>query len=234
MTVFLTTRVLMSPKKYSCSKAAFRTFLTYSFISYVFFFCILGCHYRFSNRHLSPPKGIQRIAVETIYDTSEHVIPHEILWMQLQKQLIIDGRLDVCRARNADAYLRAHIVSFQRTLENPHISQRSEPYPYFPVDPNQQNLHPHPLEKFPNLRAADHFAKNEHLHLCIDVEIWNLRTHRNIFQRYYCSQEAFPMFCPESPTSETLLKYDERFQDTFTKICERIASDTVRDFMTAG
>src|SRR3989338_6044213 len=69
------------------------------------------CTYRFSNLYLQPPKGIHTLYIESIFDSSREVVPHEILWEKIQKAFALNGKLVLTPKVEADAYLRAHITN---------------------------------------------------------------------------------------------------------------------------
>ena len=47
-----------------------------------------GCAYRLTNKTLTPPANINSIAIESPYNTSEQVLPMEIMWNQVQREFI--------------------------------------------------------------------------------------------------------------------------------------------------
>ena len=186
-----------------------------------------SCAYRFTNVAMSPPKGINSIAVEGIYDTSREVIPHEILWTSLMEEFGRNGRLMVTSKENADALVR---VQLKEASVFPSGAQNAEPIYKDPVVTADNKRTP---GEFKNLRRAGNWTTSETLTYNIVVEVHNLKTREKIFERTYSTGGVFRSFRDSTvaqPTTGFLL-YEEALEARMKSISASLARKVVTDIL---
>jgi hypothetical protein len=187
-----------------------------------------NCTYRFSNLYLQPPKGIQTLYVESIFDSSREVTPHEILWEKIQKAFALNGKLILTSKEEADAYLRAHITSAvvnQFDLEGSVSKEIAIPL-------TDSTGRYQPLSAYENLLAATRFSKKENLSLSVMVEIWDLRTKEKLWSQTYASTDFHKIYGVYTAKESAYLYAEEGFEFLFATLSERIADSILRDFLS--
>jgi len=201
-------------------------------IPIILFFQSLGmgsCAYKFTNRNLQLPQGINSIAVEAVYDTSREVLPHEILWESLQRAFAADGHLRLVSQGSADALLRAHITSGSvnptgSTTQNLPLEDENvkagAAVPPFPDD-------------FRKLTQAGEYTTKEVLALVVQIEVIDLYSRAVIFSKSYSGAETFTSARTDQVAQKKshYLLYEEALNTDFKRVAERISSDVVRDFI---
>ena len=189
-----------------------------------------ACSYRFSNLHIRLPAGIRSIAIESVYDTSRQVLPHQMLWSHLQRAVVAEGHLQLTDQRDADVYLRAHIddqAKFSYSdINDPPI--RTEPKKL--TDDEGKVI---PPTSFDNLRRADRYASNEHFTVVIHVEVWNLHTRKRIFSNSYSIGATYQPGNSLSPTEAKFIRANEIFNYHFDQQSEQISQTIIRDIVSA-
>jgi hypothetical protein len=196
-------------------------------------FCLLlgalstGCVYRFSNTALRPPVGVRTIAVEAVYDVSREVIPHELLWSAVQRELARSGRLLVTSQDEADAIM---LITLARASVNPTGTPSREPIHRDPVVTETEK--PAPRE-FRNLKRAGNRTTDEAVSMTINVEVHDLKTRAVLFTRNYSAGTTFKSLRSETitPASSAFLNYEEALQSKVKELSEQLASRIVADFL---
>jgi hypothetical protein len=188
---------------------------------------ISSCSYRFTNLHVQLSPDIRTLAVESIYDTSREVIPHEILWEALQRAFAADGHLKLVSQGNADALLRAHITSANVAPAGTAKLVEPKEDPKF----NKKNI-PSP-DKFRVLPQAGEYTQEEAVSIAMNIEIINLRTRQVVFTKNYSGAEKFLSSRGEglAQRKSHYLLYDEALNSDIKRIANNIATQVVRDFV---
>lgn len=197
----------------------------------IFFHLFLdACAYRFSNLAMRPPVGIRTIAVEAVYDTSREVIPHELLWSAVQKELARTGRLKLSPQSQADALLT---IWLNRARVNPTGTPSREAFAKDPIVTDENKGRP---EDFRNLRRAGSWTTTEQVSLGIEVEVHDLKTRKLLFKKTYEQAANFNSLRPENITSASsaFLHYEEAMRAKVKLLSEQMAQLIVADFLALG
>lgn len=191
-----------------------------------------SCSYRLTNLYLEAPNKIKTIAVEAVYDTSGQVVPHELIWTELQKAFAANGHLKVVAADQADALLRAHLHTFRSSNSGPRGSNgtpiaKGDPELYGEIGPP---IAPGTLRDLTT--ARDYYSK-ETKGLVLDVEIWDLKRQTLILQRSYSGGfDVLATRAPsDSPADLLTVRKDESSDKGVTKVAKLIAETVVSDFL---
>ncbi|WP_141736068.1 LPS assembly lipoprotein LptE [Oligoflexus tunisiensis] len=186
-----------------------------------------GCVYRFSNTALRPPVGVRTIAVEAVYDVSREVIPHELLWSAVQRELARSGRLMVTSQDEADAIM---LITLNRASVNPTGTPSREAINRDPVVTETEK--PAPGE-FRNLKRAGNRTTDEAVNMTINVEVHDLKTRAVLFTRNYSAGTTFKSLRSETitPASSAYLNYEEALQAKVKELSAQLASRIVADFL---
>lgn len=192
-----------------------------------------GCAYRFTNTYAAPPVGVRTIAIEAIYDTSREVLPHEILWQELQKAFAANGRLVVVSQGRADALVRAHIRSAQMIPsgdEQPVTATGSEEPQVYNTDNPASPFDP----KFQPLTRGANSRNDEVITLSVDVEVLNLTTHQILLTRNYPVSGAYRVqgATGDIPKENFFVRSDESLGYRFAALSQDIANRVVLELMT--
>lgn len=195
--------------------------------------CLLGslltlsCAYRFSNANLRPPVGVRSIAVEAVYDVSREVIPHELIWSAVQKELARSGRLLVTSQEEADAVM---LITLSSATVNPAGTPSREP---ISRDPTVTESEKGNYKDFKNLRRAGNWTTDEGVNLALNVEVHDLKTRALLFNRNYSAGANFKSLRPITitPTASGYLNYEEALQSKVKELSEQLASRIVADFL---
>lgn len=184
-----------------------------------------GCAYTFTNTHIQKPAGVQTIAVEAIYDTSREVLPHELLWEQLQNAFAADGHLKVVPQAAADALVRAHIKEAS-------VQHVGEDVPNGPVKDPQifDDTRPAGPDRFKLLTQAGKYRDKGLVKSVVEVEVWNLRTRSLLMKRTYSVADGFQSV-HDTVRANDHLRYDEAFEASFKQIAQNISRSVVRDLL---
>lgn len=186
------------------------------------------CTYRFSNLYLQPPKGIHTLYVESIFDSSREVTPHEILWEKIQRAFAVNGKMILTSKTEADAYLRAHITTAtvkQFDLEGSVSKDISIPL----MDGTGRY---NPLSAYENLLAATRFSKKESLALSVLVEVWDLRNKQLLWSQTYTGSDYHKIFGVYTAKESGYLYATEGYEAVFASISGQIADNILRDFLS--
>lgn len=188
---------------------------------------INGCVYRFSNTALRPPVGVRTIAVEAVYDVSREVVPHELLWSAVQRELARSGRLMVTSQDEADAIM---LITLSKASVNPTGTPSREPISRDPVVTETEKPEP---QEFRNLKRAGNRTTDEAVNMAINVEVHDLKTRAVLFNRNYSAGTTFKSLRSETitPASSAFLNYEEALQAKVKELSEQLASRIVADFL---
>ncbi len=190
------------------------------------FFCVLApfsCTYQFSNYAYKPPKGISKIAVEAVYDTSRSVIPHDILWDEIQVALARSGHLVLTSIDNAEGLLRVHIKNYSTRQfgRSSTINEFKDPRPFETGEPT-------PPRYLRNLAQSHSIAQQETFTLGIDVELWDLHTQKKVFSKSYSTQKKYKIGLTQNKKLIHLRSEESNsinFAAASEDLANRIASD---------
>ena len=196
-------------------------------------FCLQwGCAYRFTNKHVTKPEGINSIAVEAVYDTSREVLPHEHLWKALQDAFASDGHLRIAPQASADALVRAHIKQVAITPSGsvpPNREPDKDPDPFSggeAPDPGDfrelSHQHPSKIRNYVSISVV------------VEIEVWSLRTRTLILKQSYPATDAFLANYygqPSSSPANDHLRFEEAIESRVKSVSEQIARGVVRDLL---
>ena len=186
-----------------------------------------GCAYRLTNKTLTPPANINAIAIESPYNTSEQVLPMELIWNQVQREFIKFGRPRLTSRKNADAIMTLKIVSSAitptGTASIQAISDDPKPGSSNYEDPNA----------YPNLKKAGRWTIRSNISFTILAEVFDLRTRRKIFTKRYPRSLDFYSIRSSPPTEAkaNYLMYEEAINASFKKMSKSISTRIVQDFL---
>lgn len=190
----------------------------------------ISCIYKFSNLHSKNPSNVKSIYIESIYNTAHKVLPHELLWGQIQQAFARNGRLKVTTVDQADSYLRTRLIDAKTT--------NADPVDLEPAldEPELNNLKQPPApSSFKQLTRSASLSQNETLSFLIEVELWNLKTKKMIFKKRYSASSPRYRILDSLTTPETqFLRSEEaleiQFENLSRKISKHIVSDVFNKF----
>lgn len=194
-------------------------------------FAASSCSYRLTNLHTAAPNGIKTVFVEAIYDTGSEVLPHELLWDELQRAIAANGQLHLARPSGADAILRAQIISSQTGKAGERrVSQsnrKSKEPDYFAGQSS-----PPTKGKVRNLSIADDYYLKTRWQSFVRVELWDLRSQKLILQREY--PMSGEVLANRGDVSAQLhhIRHEESFSASFGNSARAVAEKVVTDILT--
>lgn len=189
-----------------------------------------ACTYRLTNLHTSTPNGIRSVFIEAIYDTGAEVIPHEQLWDELQRAIASNGQLVMLPAKDADAVLRAQVVTtqFGKSGERrvAQTNRKSREPNYF----SGQSPPPVPGQ-VRNLSVADDYYIKTRWQTNVRVELWDLRKQVLLLQREY--PMSGEVLANRGDVSAQLhhLRHEESYSASFTNAARAVAEKVVTDIL---
>ncbi|MGE0172821.1 MAG: hypothetical protein AB7T49_08550 [Oligoflexales bacterium] len=191
-------------------------------LAIVLFLFVNSCAYRFTNLATTAPSGIRTIAVEAIYDTTREVLPHEILWSEMQKAIIENGRLDLTSRAEADALLRTHVKSFSLVPNDDALPTGKGPQ----ITGEYKNWAP--------MTRAEQGSTDggELLGLTVEVEVWDLRARKVIFKKTYASTgkiDQISRIPSLTPPDSNYLFYEESLNSEIQGFARDISSKAISD-----
>lgn len=192
----------------------------------VLLFGVKGCVYHFANGYYQPPKGIQTLYIESIYDTSRTAVPHQILWEELQRVFAADGRVVLSNKKSADAYLRVHL----REVNEGQFETSKTP----PVDPpDLGNLEEPPLPSdLQNLKQAGEYAKKARINIAVTAEFLRLRPKmESISVKNYAGTATYSQLLTSVSPLNYGLRAREARNNAFYASAVSIASSIKSDFL---
>ncbi len=186
-----------------------------------------SCAYRFTNIALRSPLGIQTIAVEGIWDNSREVIPHELLWSAVQREIIRNGRVTLSNQDEADALM---VVSITEAKVSPSGVPGLERTPKDPVSTDSDKKTP---TDYRNLRQAGAWTITEAISFSVHVNVYDLKSRALLFNRAYSSGIEFKSVRPDAmtPTESAYLHNEEALQAKFKAASDSLARSIVNDFL---
>jgi len=191
-------------------------------------FTLTGCAYRFSNLHVRRPQNIKSIAIEAIYDTSREVLPHEIIWGELQQAFARDGHLVVASRKDADAILRAHIT-------NAAVGPSGEVFTTKPTEDDPKVFDqdsPPSFNEFRRLPYAGEARKKMTFVIVMQVEVWHLETKELLLDRVYNLSGSFQAIRPSGlPDATGFLRTEESMQADIALVARQAAESVVQDLL---
>jgi hypothetical protein len=192
---------------------------------------IAGCSYRFTNVDAVLPGGMRTIAIESVYDTSGEILPHGLLWREVQLAIARNSRFRVTNRSQADMLLRLHINSgVIAPSGSPEVvrKNRKDPKPYEFKEP------PRPSD-FDSLFLPSQFLKNETLAISVVTELWSARDKKIIFSSTYTESQEYNAIFPDinSPMDLQFIRAEEQSQNVFVQLSSKIASRFIRDLLGA-
>lgn len=191
-----------------------------------------SCAYRFTNLRFSPPEGVKKIAVEAIYDVSREVLPHDILWVELQREIAKTGKVVVGSAQNAEAIMRVKLAGAGlRAIDSVPI-QSATRYPQL-KDPVPSTLEQLDKADILDMAKATKRGSKEALAVQLEVEVWSLTTRKLLFKRGYSGSGEVESVTLD-PNGSGYLKYEEKIARRFRQLSQSLSRKIVSDFLLSG
>ena len=192
-----------------------------------------GCAYRFTNRYVKIPAGVRTVAVEAVFDTSQEVLPHEMLWQSLQRAFAADGHWQLVGQSQADALVRAHIREGNVTAVGTNLDNDLNSRGVVKIkDPKVFDGGPPPVPSdFSQMTQAGKFRDQGTMKTVVEVEAWNLSTHQLIARKVYPVTSGFRALHAASGVTTKFndhLRYEEATREAFLHMSESIAKDFVK------
>jgi len=186
-----------------------------------------GCAYRFTNTAMRSPLGIQTIAVEAVWDNSREVIPHELLWSAVQREIIRNGRVTLTNQDEADALM---VISISGARVRPAGTPSQEA---LSKDPPESDTDKGAPSDYRNIRRAGNWTTDEGITLGIHVNVYDLKSRALLFKHDYSSGITFKSLRPVTitPTESAYLHYEEALDARFKAVSEGLAQSIVNDFL---
>ena len=186
-----------------------------------------SCAYRFTNTAMRSPLGIQTLAVEAVWDNSREVIPHELLWSAVQREIVRNGRVTLTNQDEADALM---VVSITKAKVTPIGTPSQET---LSKDPSVLDTNKGTPESYRNLRRAGSWTTAEGIMFTVHVNVYDLKSRALLFNRDYSSSIAFKSMRPVTitPTESAFLNYEEALQAQFKAASNSMANSIVNDFL---
>lgn len=188
-----------------------------------------SCAYRFTNQAMTPPQGMKKIAVEAIYDTSQTVLPHEILWKEIQDAIARNGHIILTSQEEADGILRIHLKTAE-IASSGYPESDSQEYDEPKVT---ETIKPPPTEYRPITKASSWTTK-ESITFAIDVELWNLHTKKIIKKGSYSASDTFTSLFSKTTQYQIqthFLLYEEALKTAFKAQSKTISEKIVTDLL---
>jgi len=187
---------------------------------------ISGCAYQFSNLKVKPPQGIRSIAIEAVYDTSQKVRPHDILWESLQRKFAANGKLRVTSVHEADAFLQAEIIEARSSQSKPIVTSNARDEPEY--DPTSPAL----PSSYRKLTQAAVLADNQKQSFKVIIKVWHLETKKLLFKKTYAlGSGAYRLLDNTATKDNQFLRAEEAFQNHFQLMSNRLAGTVVTDLL---
>ncbi|MDA9951146.1 hypothetical protein N9D31_01100 [Oligoflexaceae bacterium] len=188
-----------------------------------------SCTYRFTNRHIKRPADIKTIGIESVYDTSSVVLPHEILWQELQSAFAADGKLKLVPVSAADAVVRAHIQTAG------FLPGRIERIDEAILDPDVND----PTEtakgddytNFRKLTQAGEYTLEDYIKFGTRIEVVDMRNRNVLLNKVYSGRRQLKTSRGGNDAGSFFLIYQEAKQNRFRQISKQIAKKVVEDLL---
>ena len=180
---------------------------------------------------MKAPPGAKSIGIEAIHDTGKMVLPHEILWQELQRQFAINGRLIVVPVHKADLYLRAHIISASIDPLLTEERKTMEPDSFFDFSSNPAK--PLAMKSYPNYNIASSYPITEALNVEMGVELWDLHRNKKVFWKNYSVETTWTVYDASLPPEYTFLQTEETFEAAFLQLSQQVSRKIIKDMFRA-
>lgn len=197
--------------------------ITYTLIS--------ACNYKFRKQYLFIPYNQRSIAVEAIYDIGESVVPYEVFWEALQKQVALSGNFKLRSRADADLYLRAMIMksSTSQYQSDPQQTSEKDRNPNILLD--DKTGKPRVSSKYLNLRKASIYSEKTKISLTVNVELWNLHNRQRVFSRNYPLTKNFNMFNQRARIESHFIRNEEQLESHYKSLSQQLAKKVVNDIL---
>ncbi len=184
-----------------------------------------SCSYRLANSELKAPPGVSSIYVEAIYDTASKSLPHDLLWNELQRAVGESGKLRLTSREQADAHLRAHLVSASIIQVDPQtITAVADPV-------YQPGSEPADYRSFRSLNVASKFAGKEVIQMSIAVDLVSTSSGKAIFSRMYPLSRTYSIINIAGTPNGRFQRADEAFESNFQYASKELSGQIVRDIL---
>ncbi len=188
-----------------------------------------SCVYRFTNLHVSAPEGIRTVSVESVYDTSREILPHELLWEELQRTIAAEGHLMLASRSKADALLRVRIKNARFSPTGTVVKPQSMTKDPSTISPTQESMPNY--RDFRNLTEAAELMPSTAVLLEVDVQLWHLEKRTLLFEKTYVQSESFLSVRPSTSPRNNHLRENEAFRADFGRMSKAIAEKVVADLL---
>ncbi len=189
-----------------------------------------ACTYRLTNLHTSSPDNISTVFVEAVYDTGAEIVPHEQLWDELQRALAANGQIAVVPSKQADAILRAQIVTTQigkaGERKVTQTNRKTREPDYF----KGQTPPPAPGQ-LRNLSVADDYYMKTRWQSTVRVELWDLRKQKLLLQREYPISGEILANRGDVAAQLHHLRHEESYNASFGNAARMVAEKVVTDIL---
>lgn len=194
--------------------------------------CVSACSYRFTNIDAALPGGLRTIALEAIYDTSGEILPHGLLWREIQLAIARNSRFRITNRNNADMLLRLHINSASIVPSgSPEVVYkiRKDPKPYNFEEPARPT-------DYDSMFLPSQFLKNETLALTVAIELWSIRERKIVFSSAFSETQEYNAVFSEStaPTPIQFVRSEEASQNVFLEMSRKISSRFLGELLTGN
>ncbi len=190
---------------------------------------LCSCVYRFTNLHVSVPEGIRTVAVEPIYDTSREILPHELLWDEMQRAIAAEGHLMLAPANKADAILRVRIKSARFSPTGTVIKPQIRTKDPATISPEQTTLPSY--REFRTLTEAAELMPSTAVLIEVEVQLWHLETKKLLFEKSYVQSESFLSVRPSTSPRNNYLRENEAFRADFARMSRAISERVISDLL---
>ncbi len=188
-----------------------------------------GCVYRFTNLHVAAPEGIRTVAVEAVYDASREILPHELLWEELQRTIAAEGHLMLAKASSADALLRVKIKNARFSPTGTVVKPQTLTKDPAALSPGQDSLPSY--REFRTLTEAAELMPSTAVMIEVDVQLWHLTNRKLLFERSYVQTESFLSVRPSTSPRNNYLRENEAFRSDFARMAKSISERVVSDLL---
>ncbi len=187
-----------------------------------------SCTYRLANSELKAPKGINKIYVEAVFDTSSKSLPHDLLWNELQRAVIDSGKVRLASRLDADAHLRTHITAANIIQMDPIDKDKK-----FREDPVYQGGLPAPYRDYKDLNTAIKYANKETISISVDVELIDRRNGKAIFRKNYPISRTYPILNTGNvEAGNRYQRAEEAFESNFQQGSKSISVQILSDILS--
>lgn len=187
-----------------------------------------ACVYRFTNLAIQPPKDTRSICVESIYDTTNEVIPNELLWRAIQNEIVRNGRLILQGCDRSDALMQVTIsLASVAPVGTPQTVDRTQ------KDPSLEDRQRRSPDDYHNLRTAGTYTSNEEIRFTVQVKVFHLVKQKLIFEQSYQRAGQFRSVTDSklAQRASGFLLYQEGLEARFKELSHSLARRITTDFL---